>query len=195
MISEHLVGYSVRSDVADNDWTDERRQRFLIRPEIDLPKSVDSSVWEDVVPNFVDAVGGFKVPLTCWTDREAMSRAASQSGKPGVESAISIWCAPEDLPDWIELTLSPTSTPISGEFDRIGFDVADGSMLSGLSNCALNPDELREMRIRFGADVNDDGLFNSFDPAVSFKVACDELIPEHAPFFVYGLYVKRRSVK
>jgi hypothetical protein len=68
-------------------------------------------------------------------------------------------------------------------------------MLSGLSNCALNPDELREMRIRFGADVNDDGLFNSFDRAVAFKAACDELIPEHAPFFVYVLYVKRRSVK
>jgi len=37
--------------------------------------------------------------------------------------------------------------------------------------------------------LNEHHLFNEIDPARLFKEWADRRVPEHAPFFVFGLYI------
>ena len=43
-----LFGYSLKSLEPDPDWTQERREKFLINPNVELPKSATTTVWENI---------------------------------------------------------------------------------------------------------------------------------------------------
>jgi hypothetical protein len=69
-----------------------------------------------------------------------------------------------------------------------GYDVAEAGFFSGLSNCGYRPEEAIEIRERFAADLNDFHLFAVQGVAEEFRSATDHRVPEHAPFYVVGLY-------
>jgi hypothetical protein len=71
----------------------------------------------------------------------------------------------------------------------LGFDVADGGLLSGLSNCGYTIDERTPMRERWAALLNDHHLFADAAPAFKFRTLTDQRVLAHAPFFVNGLYI------
>ena len=186
-----LIGYAVRHTRLDRDWDENRRAAFLLRPDIPLPKSVDSSVWEDAVPNLVDAIGGFKVPLTHWGDRNAMRLAAADAAQAGaVEAAFTIFCEEALVPDWIATgSVEPSPLP-AGEYSLLGYDVADENLLSGLSNCSYTESDVRKGRREFASVLNDHGLFRDFNTAKEFAAWSDARVKDHAPFFVCGVYVR-----
>jgi hypothetical protein len=69
----------------------------------------------------------------------------------------------------------------------LGYDVADLYALSGLSNCMLSADELAVIKAEFSQHINRLGLFEEMDPATRFRLTCDGLVPEHAPFEIYRI--------
>ncbi|MGH9657014.1 MAG: hypothetical protein ACRD96_00630, partial [Bryobacteraceae bacterium] len=71
----------------------------------------------------------------------------------------------------------------------LGYDVSDGSLVSGLSNCGYRDDEKSGMRPQWGPHLNEHHLFDDPVRAAEFARLCGERIKEHAPFFVYGLHV------
>jgi len=90
-------------------------------------------------------------------------------------------------PDWkVRLGGASGCVPPRVAWRRVGFDVADTGFVSGLSNCGWKEEEtfLKRKWIRF---INADGLLTNFDAALDFRAEMDERIPEHAPFFVYGI--------
>ena len=65
----------------------------------------------------------------------------------------------------------------------LGYDVGDGAPFSGLLNAGV-PVNLKTLRDR----LNDYGLFLDVNEARNFADECARLVPEHAPFFVFGVY-------
>jgi hypothetical protein len=83
----------------------------------------------------------------------------------------------------------PTRPPVREEGWRLlGYDVSDGGLLSGLSNCGSTDEEAAEARRRWEAHLNAHHLFDALEPAFDFRRASDARVPEHAPFFVFGLW-------
>ena len=70
----------------------------------------------------------------------------------------------------------------------LGYDVGDGSLLSGLMNCGYGDEERAEMRARWGHRLNDAHLFHTAADAFAFRALSNARTRAHAPFFVYGLY-------
>jgi hypothetical protein len=90
--------------------------------------------------------------------------------------------------------LEPTAPPTLGHEPRLlGFDVADGSMTSGLSNCGYSGAERASLARRWSQSLNDNHLFIRAEEAFAFRDLTNRRVVEHAPFFVYGLYVVERA--
>jgi hypothetical protein len=82
----------------------------------------------------------------------------------------------------------PKSPPAG--WSLLGFDVADSSFLSGLANCGYTDHlVLLEARKNWANRLNEWHLFQEEDAARSFREEVDIRVPEHAPFFVFGLWV------
>jgi hypothetical protein len=70
----------------------------------------------------------------------------------------------------------------------LGFDVADPG-ISGLTNCGYDPIERDTLAGQFGHDLNRFHLFDDIDRAFEFRTITSARVPEHAPFFVIGLWL------
>jgi hypothetical protein len=93
--------------------------------------------------------------------------------------------------------VSPPETPPPGDgsvqaidagWERLGYDVADDFTLSGLCNCGYEAEEAAGLRPAWSPELNHHGLFGDPRAALRFCSLTDARVPEHAPFFVYGLY-------
>lgn len=68
----------------------------------------------------------------------------------------------------------------------LGYDVADGDLPGGLSNCGCSDGETQRLA-PFAAALNEHHLFAHRAIAEAFAANCDERVREHAPFFVYEM--------
>lgn len=192
-------GAEVREHPAlpDADWTAERRETYLLRPDVARPLSVDRSVWrppqEPGAPRF-DALP--------WITTDAVrSRAVTAFGAPaGRWVLVALGAVAEDAREAearasgaTRETLArdkgitePLMAPPSWTF--LGFDVFDGST-SGLVNCSYRPTETSALRQKWAPCLNAHGLFEDANQALAFRAITDARVPEHAPFRVVGLWV------
>jgi hypothetical protein len=87
--------------------------------------------------------------------------------------------------------MSPTS-PAGRDpgWSFLGYDVADPS-ISGLSNCGYSEEDRRELAPVWGPRLNAHHLFDKLEHADEFRTLTDTRVPEHAPFFVIGLWLIR----
>jgi hypothetical protein len=69
----------------------------------------------------------------------------------------------------------------------LGFDVADGSLVSGLVNCGYEPVEREALAEHFGPWLNSAGLLTTAESAFEFRDVADTRVAEHAPFMVFEL--------
>jgi hypothetical protein len=213
MFEERLLGFDIREHggAPDQLWDHERRERFLLRVDSPKPLSIDTSVW----PSFFDTgqgiglpgpererlhLDGVPVPGTIgpnaglWEDTARMRlyyKEWAGEPKPGVVVAIS-WISDNSFLEGGEFGpyLGQTSpAECDPLWERCGFDVGDGSLVSGLSNCGYLPDEAASLRKRWRESLNKHHLFDVLLPAFRFRDLSNERVPSHAPFFVYGLYL------
>jgi hypothetical protein len=77
---------------------------------------------------------------------------------------------------------------ISLSWTFLGYDVAGGSFVSGLTTCGYTPEQKEDAARRWSASLNAYHLFESAEAANEFRPYADERVAEHAPFWVYGLY-------
>ena len=68
-------------------------------------------------------------------------------------------------------------------------DGIDAYLLSGLSNCGVPSDkEEKESAAHWADRLNDHHLFEEEEHAIAFSNLSDGRIPEHAPFYAYGIW-------
>jgi hypothetical protein len=208
-----LLGFDVRrrhEDCVRNDWDTERRNCYLLRPEVPSPSSVDPVVWPSVfdyvLPGSASGVSKEsllrvelvesqtrEMALRLWPSRTEMSLtfASGRGALTGIPIAVQLLRHSPASPDefWdavLDPALPESALPV--DWLRLGYDIADRDFISALSNCGYRPPEREQLRQRWASHLNDYGLFEEIDEATLFKQLSDRRVMEHSPFNVYSLY-------
>jgi hypothetical protein len=186
---EVVVGFDVRvrSDRPPRWWDEERRDSYLLRPEVEVPLSVDEAVWPR--PDSPLAEGRLEV----LTPRYASLEDALAAADPDAEVvAITQWRGPGEP----ELPAGPTwPMKVDDAWLRLGWDVVDGVFPSGISNCQFHPGDVLDWRDRWADRFNDHHLFDDLPTAFAYRDVAGRRVPEHAPFAVMGLYRVRGPLR
>jgi hypothetical protein len=204
---EHAVlGFDAREMLIDPGvaWDQARREQYLLRMDVRKPLSVDCMVWPSLfgpgLPELERQRLGhqamqfpsWKGPnQDLWDDLSRMQGALGPlAAEPHWTVAIS-WVSTDGFagPPGGAGPYRETMTPstISEDWKLLGFDVADAGFISGLSNCGYGEDEVTVLRATWASLLNQHHLFTDVKDALAFKLLTDARVPEHAPFFVYGL--------
>ena len=167
-------------------WSSERRERFLIKPEVAAPLSVDRSVWPRPLSLVASgtAIGLWPSVLGVYSDLLNAPEAAVVIEIAVFRSGLINSNIAAAFTGTLRTDLDRVLKP---QFETYGYDIADDFMLSGLNNCELAPDELARLRATWSAAINRHGLFEDLEDAHRYSTVCDAVIPEHAPFMVYRI--------
>ena len=171
-------------------WSPARRQTYLLRIDAEPVLSADPLVWPAALPA-APAVPSYDVSGQLWAGLDPLRRRLEDHNFAPATSptivAITLFAEAVDAdraPD------SDMSSPmIPEDWPLLGYDVTDGGLLSGLSNCGYSAADAAILRPRWGPLLNRFHLFNDPAAALQFRIVTDERVPEHAPFIVVGLRV------
>jgi hypothetical protein len=178
---EETIGFDLRSTVPDPSWTAERRTRHLLRRDVPAVRSVDTQVWERL-----PGLPRPPVPEGLWPSLADLFAAAGALDRAGaVAVRITAFMEDEPAPD------NPDPGAPAESYDFLGYDVADYWMLSGLTNCGYKPEEAASLAPVWVPRLNDWHLFDDPDDAETFAEVTDQRVPEHAPFYAFGIYQLR----
>jgi hypothetical protein len=184
---EVTIGFDLRSTVADPSWTAERRTVYLLRHDVASVRSVDADAWVRP-PGLPPAPRTEPEHVGLWphlTDLLAAARGLDLADAVTVRITV----LDEDAP-----TLD-TAGPFgagSATYHLLGYDVADYYLMSGLANCGYSPaEEAASLAPDWAPRLNEWHLFRDPADATAFAAVTAERVPEHAPFFAYGIYQLR----
>ena len=176
---EATIGFDLRSTVPDPSWTVDRRTRFLLRGDVESVRSVDPIVWVRPLelPSAPEAGG-------LWPELSDLFAAAHTLDHADAIT-VRITALEEDgqTPDSAGLI-----GPAFERYDLLGYDVADYDLLGGLTNCGYTPDEAASLAPVWAPLLNKWHLFDNPEDATVFAAVTAKRVPEHAPFFAYGIY-------
>ena len=192
---EMVLGFDVRQAPAPQ-WDERRRQCYLLRQDVMRPLSVDVKAWPSLFATSHDSADGIAVPAwvgpnaQLWENLERMRAylAVEEADLAGAAIVAVGWLSKLAFDD----PHGPYAQPSQpGEAVRdwrlLGYDVADRWLLSGLCNCGWMPGEIRSPWPT--AELNEHHLFREPQPAFDFADFTSRRVPEHAPFFVFSLYL------
>lgn len=199
-----VLGFDARYiDTEREPWPLDMRQEYLLRPEIERPLAIDTLVWPtcfEYYPELIDSLGRQRTSLIAtdpdcsgglWLSLERMKQRLSEYAPPAFPLAIELFAPAETTAAEFQSSLiwsqaDPSILPAGSKL--LGFDVADAGFISGLSDCGYSDKELGALRPRWAKRINDSGLLRTRDDAVTFAEISNFRVPEHAPFWVYGLH-------
>ena len=201
MYQEKIIGFDAREMYFGpyEDWTPERRQKFLLK-DVEKPLSVDPVVWRSLFdiasPSFsLDAWPsvGWDGLYKSWGKLEYVLQAMKDwqaSLKPCWVIGITMFAdetEQENIDAYADWSISPIE--IDKSWRLLGYDVADGSSISFLSNAGVG-EEQRPMYIEtLGIHLNSYHLFSDGFKAQAYADACEGREPMHGPYAVFGLYL------
>jgi hypothetical protein len=165
-----VLGFGIRQPVITQAslWTEERRSRFLIRPEIPLPISVDSDVWPAIAVNPDETF-----PLFLWGSISEILAAFPKASRAGRRSPVIIEIAvlatdEQSSKHWEGIFFGRLDTEKDSTLkivpECLGYDVADRYLVSGVSNCALSRKELAVIKKDWSDAINVWGLLGRPKP-------------------------------
>jgi hypothetical protein len=200
MYQEKVIGFDAREMYFSRyeDWTPERRAQFLLK-DVEKPLSVDPVVWRSLFdiasPSFslkawpsVQWDGLYK----SWGKLEYVLQAVKDwqdSLKPCWVIGITIFAdktEKENIEAYSDWRISPIE--IEESWRLLGYDVADGSSISFLSNAGRG-DEMPQNRMTWGTHLNEYHLFSNLVKAREYAAMCEGREPLHGPYAVFGLYL------
>jgi hypothetical protein len=169
---EETIGFDLRSIAPDPSWTVDRRTRHLLRRDVPAVRSVDPHVWE--------RPPGLPPPPEAeelWPDLPDLFEAAHALDRAGTV-VVRITALEEG---------GSLDTAFDG-YELLGYDVADYDLLGGLTNCGYGPEEATSLAPVWAPLLNEWHLFGNPEDAMAFAAVTAKRVPEHAPFFGYGIY-------
>lgn len=202
-----LLGFDCRlvfSDKVRSAWDRQRRERYLLRTDIDVPISVDTVVSPSMFDFDAVDVDAEKIhlqpsdfhqqALRLWRDLASMQHNLPDDEELRSTMTIAIQLHHENLDadDWWRDFAAETVTPadLGSDWLSIGFDVADRYLTGALSNCGYDQEVKQQAETNWSSDINEFGLISSLGRAAAFRVYSDSRVQEHAPFFVFEIFRK-----
>lgn len=193
-----VLGYDARERWCPRDrlWPQSRVAEFLL---VDVPKplSVDVFCWPSVFADPQLAVLGLDDLQLGPKGLAAPSwRGTVQDLWQDVAELDAALAATDGRPhDVIAVTTQPGLHPAApgahlrgSGWTCLGWDVADGWLLSGLSNCGYVSGERDPLHADWAHRLNVHHLFAEEGDAAAFAELTSIRVPEHAPFFAYGIW-------
>lgn len=219
MIDE-LLGFDIRLKsecYLNRVWDRERRFKYLLNPQTPWPLSVDIMVWPSMFRYTSTQAGSGHISLdklievetintrhdalSIWPSLREMDKCfdSQKSAKlSGVKIAIILHVDKKEFnkEHW-RAVLSPALSinDIPDSWNLVGYDIADQDLTSGLSNCGYSVVELAALRNEWKNRINEYGLFDSFEDALSFRDLTAKRVPSHSPFYVYSILWDSERVK
>ncbi len=217
MYEELMAGFDIREMwiAYDSNWTQERKDAFLLRLDIEKPLSTDRTVWASVFRSYtlVDGVdrgtvpeGGFEIPIdhrtsyNLWNNLQEMcSYLEGKWGKHWKRSwviAITEFIDSQEK-DEAESFHDVDPVKVDTEWSFLGYDISDrsGALWSALTGSSYEADEIQSLRDTWRKHLNRYHLFDEEEPAFEFCRWADSRDRGHAPHSVYGLYRIRTRVE
>ena len=200
--NELLLGFDAREMWLDPQeyWPDSRKKMYLLRSDVVRPLSTDTSVWRAVF----DADTSLQRPQwigpiqNLWDNLAALQESMDTVTLPCWIIAVTLQedvCENEDLLEWDARASNIVPSLRDPAWTFLGYDVCDEGLLSGLSNCGYgtNESEIQNLRDTYASDLNEHHLFDSIEPATEFRMLSDKRVREHAPFFVFGIWLIKKE--
>lgn len=198
-----LLGFDAREMWLDlkEDWPEGDRLRFFLRQDVIKHLSVDTMIWDSVFqidtslskPKWIGPI------QSLWDNLPTLQTHVYQNeAKPYWIIAVTLrsdLCDSEELEIW-KLRAVHIHPAIPDEtWELLGYDVADEWLLSGLTNCGFDEmtEDVEAIRKKYISTLNAYHLFDTLEPAVEFMALSDERVPEHAPFFVFGVWSLKKE--
>jgi hypothetical protein len=201
MADEILIGFDAReAGEYDPRWDDERRRRFLLRHDVARPLSVDCIAWPSIADIGLgrslsteerERLGiGWNARL--WESLDRMRRYLDEQGADPVDMVLVAvgWLSRLGFPDTAKGPHPAPTEPVQPErsWNLLGYDVADGWLFSGLTDCGYTPEDSAGLREKWAPKLNEHHLFRDQEAGFAFVEVSNARVPEHAPFYVYSLY-------
>lgn len=207
-IPEQVAGYDARVDLDGfaERWPEERRNGFLYRLDVRNVLSAETTVWPSILEDLGDEQYCLPAALNgLWVDQEALRNALSLRAERGplppfrTVLVTLVWNEGEsDHPLSVVMEDCVKAPDPDSHWHFMGYDVGDTYLLSALTNCGLrlryNDDEVRALRRTWVPHLNEFHLFTDLAAADDFQSFSDvRLEHDHAPTFIYGIYVLKPS--
>jgi hypothetical protein len=181
---ETTIGFDLRSTGPDPDWTADRRSRHLLRRDVTAVRSVDPHVW--VRPPGLPPA---PEPPGLWPNLPDLLAAAHALDHADVMTVrITALEEEEGEDDGQTSQGAGAPEPASERGELLGYDVADYDLLAGLANCGYTPEEAASLAPAWAPLLNEWHLLGSPEDAAAFTAVTENRVPEHAPFYAYGIY-------
>ena len=200
-VYEMIVGYDAREywRTFNQDWPERRKQDFLYKLDILKPLSADVCVWPSIFtsedrPEPPEKFGFWDTWSFLDDLKNAVSRYFQQEPMRAWRMiAITLVLDQNNQRDNIPWSsIIPEADPAKRDANWIflGYDVCDQYSLSALTNCGS--DAVSQRRSKWAPLLNRFHLFEHLDDAFEFKRFSDaRMKDDHAPFFVFGLWIIR----
>lgn len=187
-----LIGYSINMLNEDFEWTQDRRLIFLIDPLTKLPKSVDSNVWEESY-DYLKKISEQEMMdnWTKWRSKDRLIELTEYSTTDENRVLVASYLHFFDYVPTEVWAMEYRSEPVDNDLIFLGYDVANGGTLSGLSNCGFTDAALEYCRENYSQHLNQHGLFEDFGIANDFLGYTNQRTPADSPFYVYSLYTDK----
>ncbi|PTL76850.1 hypothetical protein DAT35_47090 [Vitiosangium sp. GDMCC 1.1324] len=210
-VGEWLVGFDARELWLDvgRQWEASRRGLYLLREDARKPLATDARVWPSLFGEGLPEAERERLALRdanlpdwrgpnppLWDDLERMRNSLTSLGAvreaPYALVAVSWhWDGKPEEGTWQGGPYREPTVPAMREegWKLLGYDVADGGLISGLSNCGYTEAEAASLRAKWAGHLNEHHLLGDLERALEFREVSDRRVPEHAPFFVFGLWL------
>lgn len=196
-----MVGFDVRELWMNPDlyWPHGNKDEFLLRLDVERPLSVDLNLWH----SFFDVE---HVPRPAfvgwgqdqWRDLKELEEYIRVYELPGgrrhaVIAIALVTSAGRPVPSVFggDLDVVSPDGPMC-DWRCLGFDAATEWLLSGVTGCGYD-DDIAVWRGEWRHVLNDHHLFPDVATAIRFARLTDRRVPEHAPFFVFGIWQVREA--
>jgi len=195
---ERIVGFDAREMWLTDNWSDDRKNSFLIRLDVSKPLSTDVLVWPAALDEegvgYIESYGYQGLWSELYNLRNAVNNAKFLQSKHYYTVAITLLLdgiSQYDLGIWDSLIQSDLPVAPEDTWTRIGIDVSDISLLSGLMNCGFDPmmENVDYLRSKWSPYLNKYHLFSDYHAALEFKEFSNERVKEHAPFYLFGIWL------
>lgn len=207
-VEQAVLGFDAREMFlpTGTTWDAARRGLYLLRSDIQKPLSVDPMVWPSLFGDGLPEHERNRIGLDSlslpewrgpnqglWDDLSRMQTSLGQlASEPHWIVAVS-WTSADGFskpsPSAGPYREHMTPPTINEEWKLLGFDVADAGLTSGLANCGYQQTEIAGLRASWVSDLNEHHLFMDVKKALAFRDLTDRRVLEHAPFFVYALWL------
>lgn len=195
-----LLGFDAREMWLNfrKEWDENRKRQFLIRNDVTRVLSTDSKIWPSIFQLARSFDGTAEVPeyRSLWENLAELRRVAAgimrKINRPYSIIAIALMteiCSESEIAEGRKEYPETEPLDVKSQWKFLGYDISDRFFLSGLSNCGYYAEERLALQREWEPRINEYHLVSGIDSANKFKIMTAERVKEHAPFYVFGIWL------